>query len=382
MDIPETPERAEIAAQSHPMACDQKQAVLEDLDILIQKARDIQSVLASRQELPIELDEVREILYSTTNDLWNLQNELQSQLSDAEVEVYRTKIEALQAAKHELRQHHHIRVEPSEVIPVVTIQDQFNVWEILSRQIQLYQDAIWDRVPVDLPKASRIRPNRMDCTIKKRELLQEKVLVDEALDLPAPIGTIVLNPGESMQMYRVMKRAAHVSAWYNSHGAHEAVDLADKWAERDAVREARRYNVPDRSHSIYVTGGDRIYQGELFTYPTRYFDKGHSRIFIPRQLNQPLSDDNEGYLMLTNERGRKLEFGPARGRPSNMQRAVITEEDLRAAGDKLECDICHEDYQVGEEWSKLPCDHRFHADCVQPWLTSYSVNGLCPYRCN
>ena len=46
------------------------------------------------------------------------------------------------------------------------------------------------------------------------------------------------------------------------------------------------------------------------------------------------------------------------------------------ASGKLACSICTEDFVRGEDIRLLPCDHRFHPDCVDPWLLN--VSGTCP----
>ena len=40
------------------------------------------------------------------------------------------------------------------------------------------------------------------------------------------------------------------------------------------------------------------------------------------------------------------------------------------------CSICTEDFNVGEDQRVLPCDHRFHPECIDPWLLN--VSGTCP----
>ncbi|KAF2965957.1 hypothetical protein GQX73_g7636 [Xylaria multiplex] len=45
-------------------------------------------------------------------------------------------------------------------------------------------------------------------------------------------------------------------------------------------------------------------------------------------------------------------------------------------GDHLGCSICTEDFTVGEDVRVLPCDHKFHPACVDPWLVN--VSGTCP----
>ncbi|KAI1340118.1 hypothetical protein F5Y15DRAFT_64898 [Xylariaceae sp. FL0016] len=42
----------------------------------------------------------------------------------------------------------------------------------------------------------------------------------------------------------------------------------------------------------------------------------------------------------------------------------------------LGCSICTEDFTVGEDVRVLPCDHKFHPGCVDPWLVN--VSGTCP----
>ncbi|KAK3946167.1 hypothetical protein QBC46DRAFT_1483 [Diplogelasinospora grovesii] len=42
----------------------------------------------------------------------------------------------------------------------------------------------------------------------------------------------------------------------------------------------------------------------------------------------------------------------------------------------LGCSICTEDFTVGEDVRVLPCDHKFHPPCIDPWLIS--VSGTCP----
>lgn len=50
----------------------------------------------------------------------------------------------------------------------------------------------------------------------------------------------------------------------------------------------------------------------------------------------------------------------------------VSEEDE----DSLGCTICTEDFSVGEDVRVLPCSHKFHPACVDPWLTN--VSGTCP----
>lgn len=42
----------------------------------------------------------------------------------------------------------------------------------------------------------------------------------------------------------------------------------------------------------------------------------------------------------------------------------------------LWCSICTEEFKTGEQVRLLPCNHRFHPGCVDPWLLN--MNSTCP----
>jgi hypothetical protein len=44
--------------------------------------------------------------------------------------------------------------------------------------------------------------------------------------------------------------------------------------------------------------------------------------------------------------------------------------------DNQGCSICTEDFEIGQDQRVLPCDHRFHPECIDPWLLN--VSGTCP----
>ena len=42
----------------------------------------------------------------------------------------------------------------------------------------------------------------------------------------------------------------------------------------------------------------------------------------------------------------------------------------------LGCSICTDDFTAGEDVRVLPCQHKFHPACIDPWLLN--VSGTCP----
>jgi len=47
-----------------------------------------------------------------------------------------------------------------------------------------------------------------------------------------------------------------------------------------------------------------------------------------------------------------------------------------AEGNSLGCSICTEDFHLGEDVRVLPCNHKYHPACIDPWLLN--VSGTCP----
>ncbi len=46
------------------------------------------------------------------------------------------------------------------------------------------------------------------------------------------------------------------------------------------------------------------------------------------------------------------------------------------ADNGLACSVCTDDFVKGQDIRVLPCNHKFHPDCIDPWLLN--VSGTCP----
>ncbi|KAJ4313673.1 hypothetical protein N0V94_006843 [Neodidymelliopsis sp. IMI 364377] len=63
--------------------------------------------------------------------------------------------------------------------------------------------------------------------------------------------------------------------------------------------------------------------------------------------------------------------------PAVASAAIAGASTNEASGaDTLGCSICTEDFEKGQDIRVLPCDHKFHPECVDPWLLN--VSGTCP----
>lgn len=59
----------------------------------------------------------------------------------------------------------------------------------------------------------------------------------------------------------------------------------------------------------------------------------------------------------------------------------VTAEDVEAAPEEHRaCTVCMEDFRAGEEQRTLPCFHRFHKECIDPWLRQSGSCPICKHR--
>ena len=59
-----------------------------------------------------------------------------------------------------------------------------------------------------------------------------------------------------------------------------------------------------------------------------------------------------------------------------ITREQTIETGTPAIDNGLACSVCVEDFEKGQDVRVLPCEHRFHPECIDPWLLN--VSGTCP----
>ncbi|KAH7078038.1 hypothetical protein BKA63DRAFT_277513 [Paraphoma chrysanthemicola] len=62
--------------------------------------------------------------------------------------------------------------------------------------------------------------------------------------------------------------------------------------------------------------------------------------------------------------------------PAQSALAAAASDANLSTEEHLGCSICTEDFEKGQDLRVLPCDHKFHPECVDPWLLN--VSGTCP----
>lgn len=67
------------------------------------------------------------------------------------------------------------------------------------------------------------------------------------------------------------------------------------------------------------------------------------------------------------------------GRPSATKESIagleIVKIGVEEEEEKGECVICLEEWEIGGVAKKMPCNHKFHGDCIEKWL---GIHGCCP----
>jgi hypothetical protein len=62
--------------------------------------------------------------------------------------------------------------------------------------------------------------------------------------------------------------------------------------------------------------------------------------------------------------------------PDEHTHAEGSHTEAQGVSEHLGCSICTEDFEKGEDVRVLPCNHKFHPACIDPWLLN--VSGTCP----
>lgn len=68
------------------------------------------------------------------------------------------------------------------------------------------------------------------------------------------------------------------------------------------------------------------------------------------------------------------------GTPPAQKEAVEAMPTVIIEEDSVQCSVCLEDFEVGNEAKEMPCKHRFHGECIFPWLELHSSCPVCRYQ--
>jgi hypothetical protein len=73
---------------------------------------------------------------------------------------------------------------------------------------------------------------------------------------------------------------------------------------------------------------------------------------------------------------RAVDSNVASGLGAAQAESVRSGQETAVQEGELGCSICTEDFSKGEDVRVLPCHHKYHPACIDPWLLN--VSGTCP----
>ncbi|KAF8083685.1 hypothetical protein N665_0756s0003 [Sinapis alba] len=186
----------------------------------------------------------------------------------------------------------------------------------------------------------------------------------------------------------------------------DSLHLEDEWEEvdggdeREVVAEEEEEEADDNnsvSVSVSATisledlaiGERRGYLGWEVLLNSRSLEfnlddaESNMELYIGGDIDQQ-EDDDEDYLHTTEyEMLFEAEISSGLGKPpasksfiKNLKVATLSKEDVRENDeDAMCCAVCREEMCVGKEVAELPCRHKYHSECIVPWL---GIRNTCP----
>ncbi|CAJ1944264.1 unnamed protein product [Sphenostylis stenocarpa] len=102
--------------------------------------------------------------------------------------------------------------------------------------------------------------------------------------------------------------------------------------------------------------------------------------------SEPFFDDNEDFVYAAEyEMFGQFNEDAFAGKPPasvsavrNLPAVVVSTADV--ANENMVCAVCKEEFGVGERVKLLPCSHRYHGDCIVPWLGIRNTCPVCRYE--
>ncbi|KAJ2905146.1 ring finger domain protein [Zalerion maritima] len=127
----------------------------------------------------------------------------------------------------------------------------------------------------------------------------------------------------------------------------------------DSQQQGTLAKDPERDHELQSIPEDR----ELETNPNP------QSLTMTPPAKQPKAENQTA----TDEAGPTEAPQPG---TDSLATAAVGTSTSEHGDNSLGCSICTEDFRLGEDVRVLPCDHKFHPQCVDPWLIN--VSGTCP----
>ncbi|KAK8515596.1 hypothetical protein V6N12_075629 [Hibiscus sabdariffa] len=142
-------------------------------------------------------------------------------------------------------------------------------------------------------------------------------------------------------------------------------DRADTGAIRDRERERERVILINPfNQTIIVQGSYDSNQGGL--NPNSNHTRSLGEYFMSPGLDLLLQH------LAENDSNRY-------GTPPAQKEAIKALSTVKIE-EMLQCSVCLDDLEAGMEAKEMPCKHKFHGECILPWLELHSSCPVCRYQ--
>lgn len=122
------------------------------------------------------------------------------------------------------------------------------------------------------------------------------------------------------------------------------------------------------------------------TQPAPHGSNSQARdLELGNTLGEPRPDQHDTTASPRTSAEQTTRDHPTHEGPDPIMTETVAETDHLPAGEAqtdshadngLACSVCTDDFVKGQDIRVLPCNHKFHPECIDPWLLN--VSGTCP----